>query len=62
MSTAINIFLRQSVNEQRIPFEISTNNFKRELLKALKEAEKISNDSTRLGFDSIDSLIEDLDK
>ena len=43
MSTAINLFLRKSINEGGIPFEIKSSKPTRELKKALKEAKKIEN-------------------
>ncbi len=43
MSTAINLFLRKSINEGGIPFEIKISKATRELKKALKEAKKIEN-------------------
>ena len=38
LSTAVNIFLRQVIKEQRIPFEIGNPRPKQELLSAIKEA------------------------
>lgn len=43
MSTAINLFLRKSINEGGIPFEIKNSKPTSELKKALKEAKKIEN-------------------
>lgn len=43
MSTAINLFLRKSINEGGIPFELKNPKPTRELKKALKEAKKIEN-------------------
>lgn len=37
LSTAVNIFLRQVIKEQRIPFEIGNPRPKQELLSAIKE-------------------------
>ena len=39
MSTAINIFVRTVVREQRIPFEISMNNLTSETIKAIEDVE-----------------------
>lgn len=41
MSSAINVFLTQSVREQAIPFEIHENRPNKKLLKALKKVEKM---------------------
>ena len=43
MSTAINLFLRKSINVGGIPFELKNPKPTRELKKALKEAKKIEN-------------------
>ncbi|MDD4048561.1 MAG: type II toxin-antitoxin system RelB/DinJ family antitoxin [Clostridia bacterium] len=56
----INIFLRQSVRQGKIPFEISLNTPNIETIKAMKEAEKISRDSKVKGFTSVEELIEEL--
>ena len=62
MSTAINVFLTQSVREQAIPFQIKEDKPNRKLLKALKEAEKIANDSKIKGYHNMYELMEDLKK
>ena len=41
LTTAVNIFLKQAVKEQRIPFEIKNPRPKQELLEALKEVEEM---------------------
>jgi len=56
----INIFLRQSVRQGKIPFEISLNTPNIETIKAMKEAEKISRDLKVKGFTSVEELIEEL--
>lgn len=58
LSTAFNIFLRQSVREQGIPFAISKNVPNAVTLAAMEAAE---NDEDIYGpFDSVDSLMEAL--
>ena len=58
MSTAMNLFLKKCILEQGIPFELKVPN--EETLKVLDEVEKgIGLSKT---FDSIDELIEDLQK
>ncbi len=58
LSTALNIFLRQSVREQRLPFEISRNVPNTATLAAMEAAE---NDEDLYGpFDSVESLMEAL--
>lgn len=58
LSTAFNIFLRQSVREQQIPFTISRNVPNAITLTAMEAAE---NDEDMYGpFDSVASLMEAL--
>ena len=58
MSTAMNMFLKKCILEQGIPFELKVPN--EETLKVLDEVEKgIGLSKT---FDSVDELIEDLQK
>ncbi|MGG5314676.1 type II toxin-antitoxin system RelB/DinJ family antitoxin [Enterococcus sp. AZ072] len=56
MTTAITTFLKQSVTNQSSPFQISRGN--KETLQVLKDIEAGNEHG---GFDSIDSLLEDLD-
>lgn len=58
LSTAFNIFLRQSVREQQIPFAISKNVPNAVTLAAMDVAE--SGEDIYGPFDSIDSLMEAL--
>ena len=62
MSTAINVFLTQSVREQAIPFQIKEDKPNKKLLKALKEAEKIAHDPKIKGYHNMYELMEDLKK
>ena len=58
MSTAMNLFLKKCILEQGIPFELKVPN--EETLKVLDEVEKgIGLSKT---FDSVDELIENLQK
>ena len=61
MSSAINVFLTQSVREQAIPFEIHENRPNKKLLKALKEVEKMKKNPEKYkGYTNIDELFDDL--
>ena len=42
ISTAFNIFVRQSLREGRIPFDISLNQPNNETIAAMREAERLS--------------------
>lgn len=58
LSTAVNIFLRQAVREQAIPFRIGTPYPNDETLRAIEDVQK-GNDLSR-AFSSVDELMEDL--
>ena len=60
MSTAINLYLRKIVLEQRIPFEISLPQLSAESRTALQEAEELKKPGVGKVFKSIDELREDL--
>ncbi|MCH5250418.1 MAG: type II toxin-antitoxin system RelB/DinJ family antitoxin [Lachnospiraceae bacterium] len=60
LSTAFNIFVRQSIREGRIPFDISLNQPNRETIEALLEAERIAKDSSVKGYNDLDELFADL--
>ena len=61
MSSAINVFLTQSIKEQAIPFTIKENKPNRKLLKALKEAEKMEKHPERYKtYHNIDELFKDI--
>ena len=59
LSTAINMFLRQSVREQAIPFRVGSPVPNSETLKAIEDARKGIGLSR--GFSSVTELMEDLD-
>ena len=61
ITTAIRLFLRQSINQQRIPFDIvpPKYNFSEETLAAIDEARRISKDSTAKSYSSARDLFED---
>ena len=60
-TTAIRLFLKQSINQQRIPFEIvlPQENVSEQTLAAIKEAKKISRDPTIKSYTSAKELLED---
>lgn len=60
MSTAINLYLRKIVMEQRIPFEISVPAMSRESMAALKEAEELKKPGVGKSFKNVDELRKDL--
>ena len=60
LSTAFNIFVRQSLREGRIPFDITLNQPNRETIAAMLEAERIAKDPSVKGYSNLDELFEDL--
>ncbi len=63
MSTAINLFLRKSISEGGIPFELKNPKPTRALKKALKEAKKIENGEIKSkGYRDVNELFEALNK
>ncbi len=62
ISTAFNIFVRQSLRDGKIPFEISLNRPNAETLAAMREAERIAKDPSVKGYTDLDKMFEDLSK
>ena len=60
ISTAFNIFVRQSLREGRIPFDISLNQPNKETVAAMLEAERIAKDPSVKGYTNLDELAADL--
>lgn len=62
LSTAFNIFVRQSLRERGIPFKITEGTPNKETVSALLEAERIAKDSSIKGYHDVDELFAELDK
>ena len=62
LSTAFNIFVRQSLREGGIPFEIRTDRPNKETIAAMLEAENIAKDSKVKGYTDLDEMFADLKK
>ena len=60
LSTAFNIFVRQSLREGRIPFDISLNHPNKETIAAMLEAERIVHDPSVKRYTDLDELFSDL--
>ena len=60
LTTAFNIFVRQSLREGRIPFEISVNQPNKDTIAALLEAERIAKDPSVKGYTDMNELFADL--
>lgn len=60
MTTAFNVFVRQTLREGRIPFDISINKPNKETIAALLEAERIAKDPSVKGYTNTDELFAEL--
>lgn len=56
MTTAINMFLRASIRERGIPFELKLNILTDETIEAIEEGRMIANDDSVNAYDNIDDL------
>ena len=62
LSTAFNIFVRQSLREGGIPFGIRTDRPNEETIAAMLEAENIAKDPNVKGYTDLDEMFADLKK
>ena len=62
ITTAFNVFVRQSIREGGIPFEITINKPNKETIAAMLEAERIAKDPSIKGYNDLDELFADLRK
>ena len=62
ISTAFNVFIRQSIRAVGIPFMINKEQPNKETIASIKEAERISNDSSVKCFNNTDDLLNELKK
>lgn len=62
LSTAFNIFVRQSLREGGIPFEIKLEQPNKETVAAMLEAKRIAKDPNVKHYTNLDELFEDLRK
>ena len=61
MTTAINMFLRQVIRVNGIPFEIKANTPNKETLEAIEESIRLANDNSKR-YSNIEDLKKALDK
>ncbi len=62
MSTAFNVFIRQTLREGRIPFHISVDRPNEETIAALLEGERLAYDTSVKGYTDLDELFAELKK
>ena len=60
LSTAFNIFVRQSLREGGIPFVVRLEQPNKETVAAMLEAERIAKDPSVKGYNDLDELFVDL--
>ena len=60
MTTAFNIFLRQSIREGSIPFNVTVNTPNAETIAALLEAEQIAKDPTVKRYSNVEDALREL--
>jgi len=56
MTTAINIFLRQTIRENGIPFELTLNTPNRVTMAAIEEGQRIACDESVKGYTDMEEL------
>ncbi|MEB3428535.1 type II toxin-antitoxin system RelB/DinJ family antitoxin [Citroniella saccharovorans] len=56
MTTAINMFLRASIRERGIPFDLKLDIPNDETIKAIEEGRMIAKDSNVISYDNMDDL------
>ena len=61
LSDAVNMFLRQVILQNGLPFKVKYPEFKPEVVEAMEEAKKISRDPNVKGYTDIEELFEELD-
>ena len=62
LSTAFNVFVRQSLREGRIPFDISLNQPNKETIAAMLEAERIARDPSVKHYSDVEEALRELKK
>lgn len=60
LTTAINVFLRQSLRVGGLPFELRQERPNKETIAAMLEAERIVHGSSVKGYDDLDELFAEL--
>ena len=61
MSTAVNMFLRQLIMRNGLPFSVTAPRYKQEVLDAVEESKKLSRDPDTKRYSSFAEAMADLD-
>lgn len=62
LSSAINIFVKQAIREQRIPFILARDIPNEETIQAIKEIEALKNNPNKKVYNSFDEIIGELNE
>lgn len=62
LTTAVTIFFKQALREQRIPFEIYREISNKETLEAMEEVQNLKNNPCKKIYASFSDLMEEVDK
>ncbi|MBO4345360.1 MAG: type II toxin-antitoxin system RelB/DinJ family antitoxin [Victivallales bacterium] len=62
LATAFQIFLKQAIQQQGLPFPVKRKQPNKVTLAAMKEAMEIANDPNAKTYSSVTELMEDLEK
>jgi DNA-damage-inducible protein J len=60
LTTAINVFLRQSIRVGGLPFEVKVDRPNKETIAAMREAERLAHDPNAKRYTDLDELFADL--
>lgn len=61
LSGAITVFLRQSLREQAIPFQIGRDVPNRETLEAIEEVKRLKDDPNKKTYNSFDEILREVE-
>lgn len=61
LSDAVNIFLKQVILQNGIPFEVKYPEYKPEVIEAMEEAKRISREPNTKRYSSFSEALEDID-
>ena len=61
MSSAITVFLKQSVMRGGLPFKVEIPQYRKEVIEAMDEAKKISRDPSVKAYTDVDEIFRELD-
>ena len=61
MSSAMNIFLKQCVLHEGLPFNVELPKYKPEVIEAMEEARRLARDPKTKRYDSLTEALKDID-